>query len=123
VNKLLYFVFIGLLISSSCNQQTTDFSDDNFYNNSINIQKPRTAAIYKTRPETNVRFSQLFPGRFRVIDYPKIIPGTEAKFLSPDDIVLGVEIDGASRAYPVKMAWFHHIFNDEIAGVPILVTY
>ena len=119
MNKLLFLVFIGLLISLSCNQQTNDFSDNHLDNNSTNVQNPRKAVIYKNRPETNVRFSRLFP----VIDYPQIIPGTEAKFLSPNELVLGVEINGVSRAYPVKMAWFHHIFNDEISGVPILVTY
>ena len=42
----------------------------------------------------------------------------------PDDAdVIGVEIDGRSRAYPVGFLSGREIVNDEVAGVPILVTW
>lgn len=58
-----------------------------------------------------------------VLDYPQIVPAQQATYLETSDLVLGLTINGASRAYPVRMAWYHHIFNDELGGVPVLVTF
>ena len=54
---------------------------------------------------------------------PARIPGPRAEFLGPDERVLGVEISGQARAYPIKILNLHEIVNDELAGVPIVVTY
>lgn len=46
-----------------------------------------------------------------------------AKLLVTHDRVLGVTINGESRAYPLeKLAW-HQVVNDVLGGKPILVTY
>lgn len=37
--------------------------------------------------------------------------------------VISVEIDGEARAYPQAILMWHEIANDEIAGVPIAVTF
>jgi hypothetical protein len=37
--------------------------------------------------------------------------------------VIAVEIDGEARAYPQAVLMWHEIANDEIAGVPIAVTF
>ncbi|MGB1289069.1 MAG: DUF3179 domain-containing protein, partial [Aggregatilineales bacterium] len=37
--------------------------------------------------------------------------------------VIAVEIDGEARAYPQGILMFHEIANDEIAGVPVAVTF
>lgn len=37
--------------------------------------------------------------------------------------VIAVEIDGEARAYPQAILMWHEIANDEIAGVPIAVTF
>jgi hypothetical protein len=39
------------------------------------------------------------------------------------DLVVGVEIGGDSRAYPVPTLSRHEIVNDRIAGMPIAVTW
>ena len=42
----------------------------------------------------------------------------------PDDAdVIGVEIDGDSRAYPVRFLNGREMVIDEIAGLPVLVTW
>ena len=41
----------------------------------------------------------------------------------PGERLLGVVIDGEARAYPLKMLSRHEIVNDEVAGVPIAVTW
>jgi hypothetical protein len=45
------------------------------------------------------------------------------KFLLPTDRVIGVEIRGDARAYPVRLLRWHEIVNDTVGGVPIVVTY
>ncbi|MCH7906360.1 MAG: DUF3179 domain-containing protein [Chloroflexi bacterium] len=43
--------------------------------------------------------------------------------LTPEELVLGVEIDGESRAYPIGLMRFREMANDTLGGVPILVSW
>ena len=61
--------------------------------------------------------------RFVPLDNPAFVSADEATFLTPDDRVLGVAIGVESRAYPISMMTFHHVANDELAGLPVLVTF
>jgi hypothetical protein len=45
------------------------------------------------------------------------------KYLVPSDLVIGVTINGESRAYPLNVIIVHEIINDTLGGVPIVVTY
>jgi hypothetical protein len=54
---------------------------------------------------------------------PKAIPAGEATYLGPDDVVVGVEIGGAARAYPLRILVWHEAANDVLGGAPIAVTY
>jgi hypothetical protein len=47
----------------------------------------------------------------------------EAGFVKPDDMVLGVVVNGDAVAYPVNQLAYHHVINDEVGGVPIVATY
>ncbi|MFB6235922.1 MAG: DUF3179 domain-containing (seleno)protein [Halopenitus sp.] len=42
--------------------------------------------------------------------------------LDDDTVVIGVERDGAARAYPLPIVWYHEVVNDALGG-PLLVTY
>jgi hypothetical protein len=46
-----------------------------------------------------------------------------ATWLQDDSPVMVVEIDDDVRAYPLAILTWHEIVNDEIAGVPMVVTY
>ena len=54
---------------------------------------------------------------------PRMIVGTEATWLDPDDMILGVIKNGDIRAYPVMQAAYHHVINDTVGGEPYLVTF
>ena len=43
--------------------------------------------------------------------------------IDPDDKVLAVRFSGHARAYPIRTMGYHHIVNDTVEGVPIVVTY
>ena len=60
---------------------------------------------------------------FVPLDTPEFVTPGEATFLDAADRVLGVTIDGDSRAYPLRMMTFEHIVYDSFDGRPILVTF
>jgi hypothetical protein len=58
------------------------------------------------------------------IDNPKFISVQEAsKFLEDSELVLGLNINGDIRAYPLQILVWHEVVNDEVGGVPVAVTY
>ncbi len=65
------------------------------------------------------------PGRdgIKTVDAPEFSPIGEAGWIGTDTEVLGVELEGETRAYPVRMLEYHQVVNDVIAGVPVAVTY
>jgi hypothetical protein len=63
-------------------------------------------------------------GRFPSLDDPDMVPGSEADWVDPEEIVLGVTHEsGESHAYPVSQMAFFHVANTSVAGEPYLVTY
>ncbi|MFQ5548433.1 MAG: DUF3179 domain-containing protein [Woeseia sp.] len=57
------------------------------------------------------------------LDHPKFVSAMDAEFLGSPDRVLGIEVDGIARAYPVRILNYHEIVNDSIGGQAILITY
>jgi hypothetical protein len=59
------------------------------------------------------------------IDNPKFVSTEEASsnFLQGSDLVIGLEINGDVRAYPLKILVWHEIVNDAVGGTPVAVTY
>jgi hypothetical protein len=66
--------------------------------------------------------SALLPDSIQPIYSPKYIHAGVA-LLEPEELVLGVDIDGEARAYPVGLMRFREMANDTVGGVPILVTW
>ena len=58
------------------------------------------------------------------IDNPQFVSGADADAIyHPEEIVLGVEIDGDARAYSVPFLRGHENVNDEVGGTPVAVTW
>ena len=57
------------------------------------------------------------------IDNPVFATAESAHFMSDSDTVIGLEIDGEARAYPLFILVWHEIVNDVVGGVPVSVTY
>jgi hypothetical protein len=58
------------------------------------------------------------------IDIPKFTTVQEAdEILEDSDLVIGVNINGDIRAYPLQILVWHEIVNDNVGGVPVAVTY
>jgi Protein of unknown function (DUF3179) len=59
----------------------------------------------------------------RVIHLPKFVLASQADFLKDNDRVIGVYKDGTAKAYWAPMVVWHHLIEDRIGDVPILVTW
>lgn len=65
------------------------------------------------------------PGRDGIpsLENPTVISARDAEFLRPKDRVLGIEVNGVKRAYPIRILNYHEIVNDVLGGEAIVVTY
>lgn len=57
------------------------------------------------------------------IDDPVFAPVAEIDFLTDDEGIVVVEVDGDVRGYPIQILIWHEIVNDSIAGEPVTVTF
>lgn len=57
------------------------------------------------------------------IDRPRFVSADQAVFLREDDRVLGLNLDGQARAYPIRILNWHEIVNDRFNNRPVVVTY
>ncbi len=62
-------------------------------------------------------------GAIPAILSPSFEEAKKVQWLGEKDFVVGVEINGDSRAYPVPTLSRHEIVNDKIGGIPIAVTW
>ena len=80
-------------------------------------------------------FMVLYLGMFYLANYvaqveiyfkdPEIVESLPAKesVVPLETIILGAEINGEAKAYPLDYLAFHHKVSDKIGGEPVLVTY
>lgn len=57
------------------------------------------------------------------IDNPSFVPISDLGNLTDRDPVIGLEINGDARAYPLRILIWHEIVNDVVGGKPVAVTY
>jgi hypothetical protein len=63
------------------------------------------------------------PDGIPAIDEPRFLDAGGVDFLTDNEPVLALEIDGDARAYPLQIMTWHEIVNDTVGGVPVAVTY
>jgi hypothetical protein len=57
------------------------------------------------------------------IDNPIFANIQGSHFMSDSDTVIGLEINGETKAYPLFILVWHEIINDNVGGTPVAVTY
>ena len=75
-----------------------------------------------------IRLEEIVWGGVRVdaipaLDHPTFITPAEATYLTPDEQVFGVSINGEKRAYPLRIINAHEMANDVLGGEPISVMW
>jgi hypothetical protein len=83
-----------------------------------------TAPSGERGPEIDFgRFRQLLPkDAIRPIYEPRFAPG-KLTSLDREELVIGVEINEESKAYPIGPLRAREMVNDVVGGVPVLVTW
>ncbi len=90
---------------------------------------PKPWENWKTDFErTNIDVSAIISGGpskdgIPAIDNPKFLSIAEAGALADREPVIGIEINGDARAYPLGVLMRHEIANDVIGGRAVTVTY
>lgn len=57
------------------------------------------------------------------IDQPDWFPVERVGWLEDQEPVIAIEIEGDARAYPLMVMTWHEIVNDEVAGIPMTITF
>lgn len=60
----------------------------------------------------------------RAIDSPQFEPASQAaSAMKPDERLIGVDVNGDARAYPLPILSAHEVVNDVVGGEPVAVTW
>ena len=62
------------------------------------------------------------PDDIRPIYNPDFVSAANAD-LSDDELVIGLSINGEARAYPAGILYIRELVNDEVGGVPVVVSW
>ena len=86
---------------------------------------PRTDFTKHSVPFDDIMSGGVRKDQIPSIDKPVFIAVRmmAAETLAPTEPVVGLTINGKSRAYPLSVLIWHEIVNDVIAGVPVAVTF
>ncbi|MEH6471269.1 MAG: DUF3179 domain-containing protein [Halopseudomonas sp.] len=57
------------------------------------------------------------------IDRPKFIQADQNHLLKPDSLVVGINVGGESRAYPIAILNWHELVNDRIGSQSLVISY
>ena len=102
VSQIIYQLFIFVALSSL-------------------IWAPHDLPAHDLRPEDIVT---IFPkDAIPAILSPSFEEGSEVSWLKGKEAVIGIEINGDSRAYPVSILRRVEIINDRVGGIPIAVSW
>ena len=62
-------------------------------------------------------------GHIPALTNPTHIKPEEATYLTPQELVFGISINGDHRAYPLRILDWHEMFNDVVGGKPVSLSY
>jgi hypothetical protein len=114
---VIWFSFVVFLVSAcyAVIPQEVDSMEYTPENNQKNHPSP---------PAYNI------PGWNQLLSFDAIRPVYDPHFISPEDanlqedeLIMGVAWDGEAKAYPVSVLRSREMVNDEMAGVPYLVSW
>ena len=79
--------------------------------------------------QSDIDFADVFEGGppragIPALDGPDMLAVADETRLAPNEPVITVSLEGGpARAYPLRYLTWHEIVNDEVAGLPIAVTF
>ena len=64
-----------------------------------------------------------FEKMFLPLPQPKYAAMNDVNFVDADDMVMTVAHGAEAAAYPIRQLAYHHIVQDVVGGLPLVVTY
>jgi len=113
-----------LLISfdgESIPETITRLESDNFESSELGIME--TNGVKHIIPLDKIKGGGPPKDGIPSIDDPVFADIQGSHFMSNSDIVIGLEINGDIKAYPLFILVWHEIVNDKVGGTPVSVTY
>ncbi len=109
IAMLCVLAFCATAAAASPEQWRSEWSETDFDQHSV---------PYEEILSTLVRKDGIPP-----IDDPKFQAVGEVEDIGADEPVIGLEIDGVARAYPLRVMTWHEIVNDRFGDTPVTITY
>ena len=72
---------------------------------------------------SQIQWGGVARGGIPELNDPVRLPASSADWMTAEELVLGVVVDGEAMAYPVRILAHHELANDEIAGIPVSMVY
>jgi len=114
INKYFLILVIIILGFSACETNVENPTPDPINNPEYaNWLIPKSQIILRTASE------DIIPA----IDYPTFINADKTPFLSDDDLILGIDVEGEFRAYPISIMNYHEVVNDNFPNADVLISF
>jgi Protein of unknown function (DUF3179) len=89
---------------------------------------PAFERFFDPRHPSRIRIEEVVWGGVELdgipaLERPRTLPARRARYLAAGDPVFGVELNGAARAYPLRILDWHEMANDVVGGVPVSLAY
>lgn len=89
---------------------------------------PAFADFLKEEHPRTIRVEEIVWGGVRkdgipALRNPKRIPASQASYLTDDEMVFGVSLEGQTRAYPLRILDWHEMANDMVGGRTVSLAY
>jgi hypothetical protein len=131
LRKTSRFILIGIGLLAACAPaaaRSTQEISPGTTGSTANSPTDTTSSSAAPTPTVDLRLSNI--PFVPLLPRDAIAPVYSPEFVSADDsplhedeLIMGVAIEGQAKAYPVTVLRFREMVNDELAGLPILVTW
>lgn len=119
VSAMLFVTFQDALVYENSIVTSDGFTDVN----SFDLELMETDGVKHLIPLDKIKGGGPPRDGIPSIDNPVFVGVDDSVFMSDSDTVVGVEINGEAKAYPLFILVWHEIVNDNIGDIPISVTY
>jgi hypothetical protein len=110
---------ISIAIILLLSQQPHNKEQSSTLQNNVTV----TGRVKHTIPLDEIKDGGPPPDGIPSIDNPKFVKVSQAQFVSDDDLVIGLKLNGQTKAYPLFILVWHEIVNDKLGDTPVTVTY
>jgi hypothetical protein len=140
----ILLIFTTLLIAACTPQPSGQVAETDNKSEEVVQEASRTASATPTAQGAPINAAQEFSTDFSIssIDFGEILSGGPPKdgipsidnpefisvrevdgWINPNEPVILVDLNNEAKAYPLQILVWHEIVNDNVGGIPVIVTF